>query len=131
MKKRTWSNEKKTTVKAGVFFFDGYHMRDSNGVYTGYGIDLLNLISQYSHLNFVYTGYDKSWEEMLDMLERGEIDVVTSARKTKQRAETFATQQYSIIHSGTKHTDPFRRLQHIQRHDSRIAGRKQPEPEPA
>lgn len=40
------------TVKAGVFFFDGYHMQDSNGVYTGYGIDLLNLISQYSHLNF-------------------------------------------------------------------------------
>jgi len=78
------------TVKAGVFYFDGYHMRDDNGVYTGYGIELLNLISQYSHLNFVYTGYDKSWEEMQDMLERGEIDVVTSARKTKQRAETFA-----------------------------------------
>ncbi len=78
------------TVKAGVFFFDGYHMQDSNGDYTGYGIELLNLISKYSHLNFVYTGYDKSWEEMQDMLERGEIDVVTSARKTKQRAETFA-----------------------------------------
>jgi len=78
------------TVKAGVFFFDGYHMRDSNGVYTGYGIELLNLISQYSHLNFVYTGYDKSWEEMLDMLERGEIDVVTSARKTRERTEKFA-----------------------------------------
>jgi len=78
------------TVKAGVFFFDGYHMRDSNGDYTGYGIELLNLISQYSHLNFVYTGYDKSWEEMQDMLERGEIDVVTSARRTRQRAEDFA-----------------------------------------
>jgi len=78
------------TVKAGVFFFDGYHMRDNNGVYTGYGIELLNLISQYSHLNFEYVGYDKSWDEMLDMLERGEIDVVTSARKTRQRAETFA-----------------------------------------
>ncbi len=78
------------TVKAGVFFFDGYHMRDNNGVYTGYGIELLNLISQYSHLNFVYTGYDRSWDEMLDMLERGEIDVVTSARKTKQRTENFA-----------------------------------------
>jgi len=78
------------TVKAGVFFFDGYHMRDSDGVYTGYGIELLNMISQYSHLNFEYTGYDKSWEEMQDMLKRGEIDVVTSARKTKQRAETFA-----------------------------------------
>ncbi len=78
------------TVKAGVFFFDGYHMRDSDGVYTGYGIELLNLISEYSHLNFVYTGYDKSWEEMQDMLKRGEIDVVTSARKTRERAETFA-----------------------------------------
>jgi len=78
------------TVKAGVFYFDGYHMKDSDGAYTGYGIELLNLISQYSHLNFVYTGYDKSWEEMLAMLERGEIDVVTSARKTRQRAETFA-----------------------------------------
>jgi len=78
------------TVKAGVFYFDGYHMKDSDGNYTGYGIELLNLISQYSHLNFVYTGYDKSWEEMLEMLERGEIDMVTSARKTKERTEIFA-----------------------------------------
>ncbi len=78
------------TVKAGVFFFDGYHMKDSDGVYTGYGIDLLNLISQYSHLNFELVGYDKSWEEMQDMLKSGEIDVVTSARKTRARAETFA-----------------------------------------
>ncbi len=78
------------TVKAGVFFFDGYHMRESDGTYTGYGIDLLNLISQYSHLNFEYIGYDKSWDDMLDMLASGEIDVVTSARKTRERAETFA-----------------------------------------
>ncbi len=78
------------TVKAGVFYFDGYHMKDSDGTYTGYGIELLNLISQYSHLNFVYTGYDKSWEEMQEMLKRGEIDLVTSARKTKERAEKFA-----------------------------------------
>ncbi len=78
------------TVKAGVFFFDGYHMRDDDGVYTGYGIELLNLISQYSHLNFEYVGYDKSWEEMQEMLKNGEIDVVTSARKTRQRTESFA-----------------------------------------
>jgi len=78
------------TVKAGVFFFDGYHMKDDNGEYEGYGIELLDMISQYSHLNFEYVGYDKSWEEMQDMLERGEIDVVTSARKTKQRTEKFA-----------------------------------------
>jgi len=78
------------TVRAGVFYFDGYHMKDGGGAYTGYGIELLNLISQYSHLNFEYVGYDKSWEEMQAMLERGEIDVVTSARKTRERAEIFA-----------------------------------------
>jgi len=78
------------TVRAGVFYFDGYHMRDSEGGYTGFGIELLNLISQYSHLNFEYVGYDRPWEDMLEMLKNGEIDLVTSARKTRERTETFA-----------------------------------------
>ena len=77
------------TVKAGVFFFDGYHMKDDDGSYTGYGIELLNLISQYSHLNFEFVGYDNTWEEMQSMLLSGEIDVVTSARKTRARTELF------------------------------------------
>ena len=77
------------TVKAGVFFFDGYHMQDSDGNYSGYGIELLNLISQYSHLNFEFVGYDNTWEEMQSMLLNGEIDVVTSARKTRARSEIF------------------------------------------
>ena len=81
------------TVKAGVFFFDGYHMKDDDGVYTGYGIELLNLISQYSHLNFEFVGYDNTWEEMQSMLLNGEIDVVTSARKTRERTEIFGFSQ--------------------------------------
>ena len=77
------------TVKAGVFYFDGYHMRDDEGVYSGYGIELLNLISQYSHLNFEFTGYENTWKETQSMLLSGEIDVATSARKTRERTETF------------------------------------------
>ena len=47
------------TVKVGVFYLDGYHMRDEDsGRLTGYGIEFLNLVSEYSHLNFEYTGYD-------------------------------------------------------------------------
>ncbi|MDE6775260.1 MAG: transporter substrate-binding domain-containing protein, partial [Ruminococcus sp.] len=65
-------------------------MKDENGSLTGYGIELLSMISEYSHLNFQYTGYDKSWNEMLEMLKNGEIDVVTSARKTPEREEQFA-----------------------------------------
>ena len=77
------------TVRAGVFFFDGYHMRDDDGNYSGYGIELLNLISQYSHLNFEFVGYENTWAEMQEMLLNGEIDVVTSARKTRARTELY------------------------------------------
>ncbi|MDE6063592.1 MAG: transporter substrate-binding domain-containing protein, partial [Lachnospiraceae bacterium] len=35
-------------------------------------------------------GYDNSWGEMLTMLENGEIDIVTTARKTSEREEKFA-----------------------------------------
>ena len=77
-------------VRAGVFYFDGYHTMDEEGKLTGYGIEVLQMISQYSHLNFDYVGYDKSWNDMLDMLENGEIDLVTSARKNPEREETFA-----------------------------------------
>ena len=76
-------------VKAGVFRLDGYHMRDG-GAYTGYGIEVLDLISQYSHLNFFFRGYGRSWEDMLAMLDSGEIDVVTSARKTLRLEEKYA-----------------------------------------
>ncbi|MDE6788061.1 MAG: transporter substrate-binding domain-containing protein, partial [Ruminococcus sp.] len=65
-------------------------MKDENGSLTGYGIEFLDLVSEYSHLNFQYTGYDRAWGEMLTMLENGEIDVVTSARKTSERQESFA-----------------------------------------
>lgn len=77
-------------VKAGIFCFDGYHTKDENGNLTGYGIEFLQMISQYSHLNFDYVGYDKSWNDMLAMLENGEIDLVTSARKTSEREDKFA-----------------------------------------
>ncbi len=78
------------TVKAGIFYFEGYHMKDEEGRLTGYGIEFLNLVSEYSHLNFQYTGYDNSWNEMLTMLENGEIDMVTTARRTAEREDKFA-----------------------------------------
>lgn len=78
------------TVKAGIFSHYGYHMRDAEGHLTGYGIDFLNMASKYSHINFEYVGYEKSWDDMLAMLENGEIDVVTSARKLPEHEEKFA-----------------------------------------
>ncbi|MDE6675403.1 MAG: transporter substrate-binding domain-containing protein, partial [Acetatifactor sp.] len=65
-------------------------MKDEEGRLTGYGIEFLDLVSEYSHLNFQYTGYERSWGEMLDMLKNGEIDVVTSARRNSDREDYFA-----------------------------------------
>ena len=78
------------SLKAGIFYFDGYHIKDDEGKLSGYGTELLHLISKYSHLNFEYVGYDQSWNDMLSMLENGEIDLVTSARKNAEREEKFA-----------------------------------------
>lgn len=77
------------TVRVGFFSFDGYHEIDENDRKSGYGYDFLTLMKRYSNVNFEYVGYDKSWNEMLTMLDRGEIDMVTSAHKTAERLEQY------------------------------------------
>ncbi|MDE5755092.1 MAG: response regulator, partial [Oscillospiraceae bacterium] len=58
--------------------------------------------------------YDRSWGEMLTMLENGEIDVVTSARRTSEREERFAF-SYPI---GRNNTILSVRIDNMQLHSS-------------
>ena len=76
-------------VRVGFFAMDGYHMMDENGNRSGYGYDFLRLMARYWDVDYEYVGYDKSWEEMQQMLIDGEIDMVTSARRTPEREELF------------------------------------------
>lgn len=76
-------------VRVGFFSFDGYHMIDSRGNRSGYGYDYLQYLSRYTDFTYQYIGYDKSWDEMQDMLENGEIDLLTSAQKTEARMKRF------------------------------------------
>ena len=46
-------------------------------------------MARYWDVDYEYVGYDKSWDDMQQMLEDGEIDMVTSARKTPDREEKF------------------------------------------
>lgn len=78
------------TVKVGFFAFDGYHMLDDNGNRSGYGYDFIRMISRYLDVEFEYVGYTNSWDDMADMLENGEVDLVTSAQATYERTEKFA-----------------------------------------
>lgn len=76
-------------IRVGFFAFEGYHdMNEQNGR-SGYGYDFLTLVKRYSNLTFEYVGYDHSWSDMLQMLQNGEIDMVTSAHKTPEREEIF------------------------------------------
>lgn len=77
------------TIRVGFFGMDGYHMMDENGGRSGYGYDFLQLVSRYIDVDYQYIGYEDSWEDMQRMLENGEIDLVTSARKTPEREERF------------------------------------------
>ena len=62
---------------------------DEDGNRSGYGYDFLRLMVRYWDADYEYIGYDKSWEDMQRMLLDGEIDMVTSARKTPDREELF------------------------------------------
>lgn len=77
------------TVRVGFFSFDGYHMTSENGVRSGYGYEFLRLAARYMDVDYEYVGYDRGWEDMLTMLEAGEIDLVTSAQATPERMADF------------------------------------------
>ena len=88
------------TVRASVFNFEGYHDKE-NGILSGYGIEFLNLVSKYSHINFEYTGYEDDWNwdtdadgdgkpdenTILYKLNNGDFDVVTSVSRNSTREE--------------------------------------------
>ena len=76
-------------VRVGFFAMDGYHMMDEDGNRSGYGYDFLRLMARYWDVDYEYVGNDKSWDEMQQMLIDGEIDMVTSARRTPEREELF------------------------------------------
>lgn len=88
-------------VKAGFFQFDGYHNTADNGVRSGYGYDVLQKLAAYNEWDYEYVGYDKSWSEMQDMLEAGEIDILTSAQKTEERIAKFDFSDRAIGSSST------------------------------
>ena len=76
-------------VRVGFFEFPGYHMRDAKGQFSGYGYDYLYNLADWTDWTYEYVGFDRSWNDMLRMLERGDIDLVTSARKTPERTAKF------------------------------------------
>lgn len=83
------AEDKHETIRVGFFHMDGYHMIDEDGNKSGYGYDFLRLMARYLDVEYEYVGYELGWKDMQRMLLEGEIDVLTSARKTPEREEIF------------------------------------------
>lgn len=89
------------TLRAGFYYCEGYHEISEDGTYTGYGYELLQLMGRYENVRFEYVGYDQAWEDMLQMLKDGEIDLVTSGKKLAGREEEFDFSKKTIGFSST------------------------------
>ncbi len=88
-------------IRVGFFHFDGYHMRGDqkkNGEYnrSGYGYELLQMLLPYTNWEYEYIGYEKGWSAMIPMLEKGEIDLLTSAVKVPEKEKNCDFSSHSI-----------------------------------
>ena len=77
------------TLRVGFYAYTGYHIMDADGNRSGYAYETLQDMAEYENLNYEYLGYDCDVNEIIDMLENGEVDIVPMLRKTPEREERF------------------------------------------
>ena len=77
------------TLRVGFYAYTGYHVMDEDGHRSGYSYEVLQRIAQHENVQFEYLAYDCDANEAADMLDRGEIDLLPTLRKTDERAERF------------------------------------------
>ena len=70
-------------IKVGFFASSGYHEISDNGEIEGYGYELFRRMSRYANLNFEYVFRNRTRDDMLRMLENGEIDIVSPVKRRK------------------------------------------------
>ncbi len=91
-------------VRVGFFSFPGYHNQDETGRRSGYGYEFLQLIARFGDWEYEYAGYEKSYSDCLELLEKGELDVVTSVSRTPEREELFLFSEKDIGMNSTVFT---------------------------
>ena len=88
------------TVRVGVLAQDGLCQKDANGRLSGYTIDLWQMAKRYMDVKVEYVGYGKNWNELLQMLQNGELDILTNAQKSPEREQIFAFTKPTGVTSG-------------------------------
>lgn len=63
-------------------------IKENDGSYYGYGVEYLEKIAEYTGWKYEYVN-DESWNNCLQMLRDGEIDLICTAHYTEERAKEF------------------------------------------
>ena len=82
------SDQQNSTVKVGVVEQAGSAQRDKDGVLRGFDAEYMNRIAQYAGFNMEYTFYS-DFEELLNAVERGEVETAAGISKTPEREQRF------------------------------------------
>lgn len=76
----------KEAIRVG-WYECAYQITRANGERSGYAYEYEQTVSTYTGWNYKYVNGD--WTELLDMLQRGDIDIIANLSYTDERAETM------------------------------------------
>ena len=96
MNEYSYAEDKKKTVKVG-WFESGFYSKDQLGRRSGYAYEYQRKISAYTGWTYEYI--EGNWSELLDMLKKGEIDLLANVSYKPERAESML---YSYLPMNTE-----------------------------
>ena len=74
-------------LRIGIPMISGYTEKDENGYYSGYNYDYMQALAHYAGFKCEYV--EGSWEQCMDWLQDGSIDVMPGLVKTADRHMRF------------------------------------------
>ncbi len=86
--------EEKRTIRIGYMNHPGFIEDQPDGIEVGFGVDVIEYLCMYTgwDVEYVYA----SWREQLDMLRRGELDIVPMAAFSEERTKFFTFSEQAI-----------------------------------
>lgn len=100
------------TVRVGVGSNPPIAFRDASGEMQGIAVDVLNYAAAQEgwRLQFVHD----DWQQLLDLLERGEIDLLTGIAYTPERADRFRFTKHMVLSNwGVVYAKPGSKIQSL------------------
>lgn len=82
-------------IRVGFYLLDGYHYYNSLGEPSGYGVDYLNLVSNYTGWSYEYVEVN-TYSDALGMLDNGDIDLIAPMPQNEEWKAKYCYSEYQI-----------------------------------